>query len=88
MSNNAWDEITYTFPTLSACTVEVWELIDNFTLHIIMDRIAYNSMTYDDNYAFIYVRIYMIMASYWHVLTYLPLVPHICVIELGQRWFR
>ena len=23
-----------------------------------------------------------------HVLTHLPLVPHICVSELGQHWFR
>ena len=25
---------------------------------------------------------------YWFLLTQLPLVPHICVSELGQHWFR
>ena len=28
-----WDEITYPFPNFNGCTVEVWEWMNNFTLH-------------------------------------------------------
>ena len=28
-----WDEITYPLPNFNGCTVEVWELISNFTPH-------------------------------------------------------
>ena len=28
-----WEEITYPFPNLNSCTVEVWEWISNFIPH-------------------------------------------------------
>ena len=36
-----WDEITYPFPNFNGCTVEVWEWINNFIPHFIMDVITY-----------------------------------------------
>ena len=41
MPNNVWDEITYPFPNLNGCTVEVWEWIGIFIPHFIMDVITY-----------------------------------------------
>ena len=40
MPNKVWDEITYPFPSLKRCTVEVWEWICNFIPHFIMDVIS------------------------------------------------
>ena len=41
MHSKVWDEITYPFPNLNSCTIEVWERISNFTPHNIMDVITY-----------------------------------------------
>ena len=38
--NNVWGEITYQFPKLNGCTVQVWEWLNNFIPHIIMDAIT------------------------------------------------
>ena len=38
---NVWDEITYPFPNFNGCTVDVWEWINNFIPHFIMDVITY-----------------------------------------------
>ena len=35
------DEIIYLFPNFDSCTVEVWEWINNFISHLIMDVITY-----------------------------------------------
>ena len=36
-----WGEITYPFPNFNGVAVEVWERINNFTPHFIMDIIDY-----------------------------------------------
>ena len=36
-----WDEITYPFPSLNGCTVEVCERMSSFILHFVMDVITY-----------------------------------------------
>ena len=41
MPRQVWEEITYPFPNLNGCTIEVWEWISYFTPHIIMDVITY-----------------------------------------------
>ena len=43
MPNKVWDEITYSFPNLNGCTVEVWEWewINNFIPHFLVDLITY-----------------------------------------------
>ena len=38
---NVWDEITYPFPNFNGCTVDVWEWISNFILHIIGHVMTY-----------------------------------------------
>ena len=39
MPRKLWDEITYAFPNLNGCTVEVWEWISNIIPYFIMDVI-------------------------------------------------
>ena len=41
MHHKMWDETAYPFPNFNGVTVEVWEWISNFILHIIMDVIIY-----------------------------------------------
>ena len=41
MPNKVWDKISYPFPNFNGSTVEVWEWISNFILHILMDVITY-----------------------------------------------
>ena len=41
MLKKVLDEITYPFPNFNGCTVEVWERINNFIPHIMMDVITY-----------------------------------------------
>ena len=41
MISKVWDEIIYPIPNFNGCTVEVWEWINNFILHIIADVITY-----------------------------------------------
>ena len=36
-----WDEIIYPFPNFNGSTVEVWEWINNFITHFIIDVITY-----------------------------------------------
>ena len=36
MPSKVWDQITYPFPNINGCTVEVWEWINNFIPRIIM----------------------------------------------------
>ena len=40
MPSKVWDEITYPFLNFNGCTIEVWEWISNFILHIIIDVIT------------------------------------------------
>ena len=40
MPGNVWDEISYPFPNVSGCTVEVWKWIRSFIPHLIMDIIT------------------------------------------------
>ena len=37
-----WDEITYPFPNLSGCTIEVWKWISNFIPHFIGHAVRYS----------------------------------------------
>ena len=41
MPGKMWDEITYPFPNFNSCTTEVWEQINNFISHFMMDVITY-----------------------------------------------
>ena len=41
MSSKEWDKITYPIPNFNECTIEVWEWINNFSLHL---RMIYLSM--------------------------------------------
>ena len=41
MPGKVWDGITYPFPNFNGATVEVWEWINNFIPHFIMDVITY-----------------------------------------------
>ena len=41
MPSKKWDEITYPFPNFNGGTVEVWEWINNFIPHIVMDAIIH-----------------------------------------------
>ena len=41
MPGNVWHEITYPFPNVNGCTVEVWEWICKFIPHFMMDVIIY-----------------------------------------------
>ena len=41
MPSKVWDEITYPFPNFNVATVEVWEWINNFIPHFIMDVITH-----------------------------------------------
>ena len=41
VSSTVCDEITYLFPNLDGCTVEVWKWMNNFIPHFIMDVITY-----------------------------------------------
>ena len=41
MRSKVWDEIIYTFLNFNGCTFEVWEWINNFIPHFIMDVIIY-----------------------------------------------
>ena len=34
MPSKVWDEITYPFPNINGCTVEVWERIDDLISHV------------------------------------------------------
>ena len=36
MPNKVCDEVTYPFPNFNGCSIEVWELINNFIPHFIM----------------------------------------------------
>ena len=38
---NVWDEITYPFPNFNGATIEVWEGINDFIPHFLMDVITY-----------------------------------------------
>ena len=40
MPSKVGDEITYPFPNINIYTIEVWECIRNFILHIIMDVVT------------------------------------------------
>ena len=41
MPSKVWDEIIYPFPNFNSFAVEVWELLNKFILHFIMDVITY-----------------------------------------------
>ena len=41
MSSKVWDKINYPFLNFNGCTVEVWEWVNNFIPHLIMDVIIY-----------------------------------------------
>ena len=41
MLSKVWDEITYPFPNFNSSTVEVWEWMNNFIPHFMMDVITY-----------------------------------------------
>ena len=41
MSSKVWDEITYPFPNINDYTVEVWEWINIFIPHFMIDIITY-----------------------------------------------
>ena len=41
MPSEVWDEMTYPFPDLNGCTVEVWEMIIHFIPYFMMDVIIY-----------------------------------------------
>ena len=41
MHRRGWDGLTYLFLTFNGCTTEVWEWINNFIPHIIIDVITY-----------------------------------------------
>ena len=41
MLSKVWDEITYPFPNINGCTVEIWEWLIYFVPHFIMDAITY-----------------------------------------------
>ena len=43
VASKVWGEITYPFPNINDGTVEILELISNFTPHIIMNVITYPS---------------------------------------------
>ena len=43
MPSKLWDEITYPFPNLNSCAVEVWKWINNDIPHFIMAVITYTS---------------------------------------------
>ena len=38
-----WDEITYPFPNIDGCTIEIWEWISNSIPYFVMDVIIYVS---------------------------------------------
>ena len=41
MPSEVWDEITYPFPNFDDATVEVWQWINDFVPHFMMDVITY-----------------------------------------------
>ena len=41
MSSKVWEEIIYIFPNWNGSTLQVWEWINNFMPHFIMDVISY-----------------------------------------------
>ena len=41
MPSTVWDEITYPFLNFNGCTIEVWEWINIFIPHFVMDVITY-----------------------------------------------
>ena len=41
MDHREWDDITYAFPNFKSCTVEVWKLIINFIVHVILYIVIY-----------------------------------------------
>ena len=41
MLSKVWDEITYLFPNLNGCIIDIWERISNFVPHFIMGVISY-----------------------------------------------
>ena len=41
MSSKVQDKIAYPFPNFNICTIEVWEWINNFMPHFLMDVITY-----------------------------------------------
>ena len=41
MPSKVRNEITDSFPNINGCTVEVWEWMNNFIPHILMDVITY-----------------------------------------------
>ena len=45
MPSKVWDEITYSFPNLNGCTVEIGEWISNFTPYFITDVTRYGDGT-------------------------------------------
>ena len=44
MPSKVWDEITYSFQNFNVGTVEVWEWMNNFIQHFIMDVIMYSQV--------------------------------------------
>ena len=40
MISETWEEITYEFPNFNSYTVEVWERINNFIPHFIIDYLS------------------------------------------------
>ena len=41
MPNEVLDEITYPFPNFNGQNIEVWERINNFIPHVVMDVITF-----------------------------------------------
>ena len=41
MSSKAWDEITYPFPNINGCAIDVWKWIKYIVPYFIMDVITY-----------------------------------------------
>ena len=39
MPSKSWDKITYPFPNFNGTAVEVWERMNNFIPHVIIDVI-------------------------------------------------
>ena len=49
MLNKVWNEMIYPFPNFNGYTIKVWEWIDDFIPHFIMDVVSYPGEDLNNN---------------------------------------
>ena len=77
---------------LHSAILEILRFVDHFDMKIYSHALSHLTC-FVETYRVIYKTNTMSVKcmlgdGFCQLLTHLPLVPHICVSELGQHWFR